>query len=135
MVDVVERSAVYEMLDKIQQDVCEGYGFQLDKWVEYVDAMKCEKERIMTTEKFNNAYALFTKVGNTETKIKQLVKLKKVFSDMAKANEEPQVYLDVGRFSLLLDLQRPENLRKLIDEEIDLLELNLKTLQEEFEAL
>lgn len=54
---------------------------------------------------------------------------------MAKANEEPQVYLDVGRFSLLLDLQRPENLRKLIDEEIDLLELNLKTLQEEFEAL
>lgn len=64
-----------------------------------------------------------------------MVKLKKVFSDMAKANEEPQVYLDVGRFSLLFDLQRPENLRKLIDEEIDLLELNLKTLQEEFEAL
>lgn len=40
MVDVVERSAVYEMLDKIQSDVYDGDGFQHDKWVEYVDAMK-----------------------------------------------------------------------------------------------
>lgn len=40
MVDVVERSAVYEMLDKIQQDVYDGDGFQYDKWVEYVDGME-----------------------------------------------------------------------------------------------
>ena len=132
MVDVVERSAVYEMLDKIQQDVYDGDGFQHDKWVEYVDAMK--KERIMTEDMFERAERLIEKIRNTQVELDRLAEVRE---KMCAAKDTENITLSIN-CRYWCGCVYPTSVAKLIeivDEEIAHLKAELVSAKEEFEAL
>ena len=134
MVDVVERSAVYEMLDKIQQDVYEGDGFQHDKWVEYVDAMKCEKKRIMTEDMLERAERLIEKIRNTQVELDRLAEVRE---KMCAAKDTENITLSIN-CRYWCGCVYPTSMAKLIeivDEEIARREAELVSAKKEFEAL
>ena len=135
MVDVVERSAVYEMLDKIQSDVYDGDGFQLDKWVEYVDAMKCEKERIMTEDMFERAKWLIDKIGDTKWEIDKLSEAREKMCAAKDGTEDIALNISCRSWCGCVYTSNMGMLIKIVDEEIARQEAELVSAKKEFEAL